>query len=172
MRFTFAPSAAVVVAYVAVASISPTAIAQHDTLRQQLVGTWQYVSVDVVRPDGTRLPLYGAAPRGLASFDADGSYLLMTARSDLPRFTFNDRTLGSAEENEAIVHGSIAHFGTYTVNEEEKTIVFHIQGSTFPNWNGTVQKRPFTITSDELRWRTPASSGGGMAEVVLKRAGR
>lgn len=36
---------------------------------------------------------------------------------------------------------------------------------------GTQQKRPFTISGDELKWRTPASSGGGLAEVVLKHYG-
>ncbi len=170
MRFTIAKSIAAAVAYVALTTVSQSAIAQQNTLKQQLIGTWQYVSVDIVRPDGTRTPLYGPNPQGLATFDVGGNYLLMTARADLPRFTANDRGQGSAEENKAIVHGSIAHFGTYTVNEQDKTITFHIRTSTFPNWNGTDQKRPFAITADELRWRTPASSGGGTAEVVLKRA--
>jgi Lipocalin-like domain len=55
------------------------------------------------------------------------------------------------------------------VNDADKTITFHIETSTFPNWNGTEQKRPFTVTGDELKWTTAASSGGS-AEVVLKRA--
>jgi hypothetical protein len=77
---------------------------------------------------------------------------------------------GTPEENKAVVQASIAHFGRYTVDEANKTISFHIETSTFPNWNGTEQKRPFTLTGDELVWRTPASTGGGTAEVVLKRA--
>ena len=172
MRLTIFKSTAAMAAYVAVTTLSQSAFAQQDTLEQQLIGTWQYVSVDIVRPDGTRTALYGPNPQGIASFDASGNYLLMTARADLPRFTVNDRSQGSAEENKAIVHGSIAHFGTYAVNREDKTITFHIHTSTFPNWNGTDQKRPFSITTDKLTWRTPASSGGGTAEVVLKRAGK
>ncbi len=146
------------------------AIGQQKSLKEQLVGTWTYVSVDVVRPDGSRVPLYGPNPQGAATFDSNGRYLLLTTRADLPKFTSKDRMEGTPEENKAVVHGSIAHFGTYTVNETDKTITFHIETSTFPNWNGTEQKRPFTITGDELRWRTPASSGGGTAEVVLRRA--
>ena len=72
------------------------------------------------------------------------------------------------EENKAVVQGSIAHFGRYVVNEADKTLVFQIETSTFPNWNGVEQKRPFTLTEDELKWTTAASSGG-TAEVVLKR---
>lgn len=149
---------------------APDAIGQQNTLKEQLVGTWTYVSVDIVRPDGSRMPLYGPNPQGAATFDSNGRYLLLTARAGLPKFASKDRMEGTPEENKAVVQGSIAHFGRYTVNEADKTITFHIETSTFPNWNGTEQKRPFTITGDELTWRTPASSGGGTAEVVLKRA--
>jgi hypothetical protein len=146
------------------------AIGHQKTLTQQIVGTWTYVAVDIVRPDGSRVPLYGPNPHGAASFDGNGHYLLLAARADLPKFAANDRAKGTPEEFKSVVQGSIAHVGKYTVNEADKTITFHIETSTFPNWNGTEQKRPFTLTGDELRWRTPASSGGGTAEVVLKRA--
>ncbi len=154
----------------AVALAGGDAVAQEKSLKEQLVGTWTYVAVDVVQPDGSRVPLYGPNPQGAATFDSNGRYLLLTTSSGLPRFGSNDRMKGTPEENKAIVQGSIAHFGSYTVNEADKTITFNIETSTFPNWNGTQQKRPFTISGDELKWRTPASSGGGLAEVVLKRA--
>jgi len=140
------------------------------TLKDQLVGTWTYVSVDLVRPDGIRTPLFGPNPQGQASFDSNGRYILMTARAGQAKFTSTNRMEGTAEENKAVVQGSIAHFGRYTVDETNKTITFHIETSSFPNWNGTEQQRPFTVTGDELTWRTPASTGGGTAEVVLKRA--
>jgi hypothetical protein len=145
------------------------AVGQEKTLKEQLVGTWAYVSVDTVRQDGSRVPMYGPNPQGLAVFDSNGHYILMTARSDQPKFASNNRTEGTPEEYKAVVHGSIAHFGRYTVNEADKTITFHVEKSTFPNWNGAEQKRPFTLTGDELKWTTAASSGGS-AEVVLKRA--
>lgn len=47
------------------------------TLKDQIVGTWRYVSVDLVRPDGTRVPLFGPNPQGQASFDSNGRYILM-----------------------------------------------------------------------------------------------
>jgi hypothetical protein len=54
------------------------------------------------------------------------------------------------------------------VDEADKTITFHVAASSFPNWNGVEQKRPFTVNGDRLKWTTPASSGG-TAEVVLRR---
>lgn len=144
------------------------AVAQQNNSKEQLVGTWTYVSVDIVRADGSRVPLFGLNPSGIASFDANGRYVLLTTRTGLPKFASNNRNEGTAEENKAVVEGSIAHFGTYTVNEADKTITFHIRTSTFPNWNGIDQTRPFTLTATELKWTTAASSGG-TAEVILRR---
>lgn len=154
---------------VAVAVLSGGAVSQQNTLRDQLLGAWSYTSVDTVRADGSRVPMYGPNPQGIAIFDGTGRYALVNARSGLPKFASSNRLEGSAEENKAIVQGSIAHFGRYTVDEADKAIIFHIETSTFPNWNGLEQKRSFTIRGDELRWTTPAASGGGSGEVVLKR---
>jgi len=148
---------------------SGDAVGQEKTLKEQLVGTWTYISVDTVNPDGSRVPMYGPNPQGLASFDGNGRYILLTARSGQPKFASNNRMEGTPEEYKTVVQGSIAHFGRYTVDETGKTITFHIETSTFPNWNGAEQKRPFTLAGDELKWTT-AGSSGGMAEVVLKRA--
>ena len=145
------------------------AFAGQKSLKDRIVGTWTYVSVDTVSPDGGRVPMFGAKPRGQAIFDRNGRYMLITSRPDLPRFASNNRNDGTSDEYKAVMQGSIAHFGTYTVNEADKSITFHIETSTFPNWNGVEQNRPITISGDELKWETAASSGG-TAQVVLKRA--
>lgn len=154
----------------AAALLSGEAIGQQKTPKEQIVGAWTYVSVDTVRPDGSRTQMYGPTPQGLVIFDGNGHYALVNARGDQPRFASNDRLTGTPDENKAVVQGSIAHFGRYTVNEAENTITFQIETSTFPNWNGVVQKRPFILAGDDLKWITPNASGGGSGEVVLKRA--
>lgn len=62
--------------------------------------------------------------------------------------------------------GSIALFGTYSVGD--KVLTLKVEGSTWPSWTGTDQKRNFSLAGDELKWSLPASVGG-TAEVVLKR---
>jgi hypothetical protein len=146
------------------------AIAQQKPLSEQIAGAWTYVAVDTVRPDGSRVSMYGPNPQGLVIFDGNGHYALVNARADQPKIASNNRMQATPEEYKNIVQGSIAHFGKYTVNEADKTITFHIQTSTFPNWNGVEQKRPFTLVGDELKWTTPDASGGGSGEVILKRA--
>jgi hypothetical protein len=165
--FTFTTVALHVLGVVLVLS-SGEAVGQ--TLNEQLAGAWTYVSVDTVRPDGSRTPMYGPNPQGLVIFDGRGHYALVNARADQPKFASNNRMTGSPTEYEAVVHGSIAHFGRYIVNEADKTITFNIETSTFPNWNGLEQKRPFVLKGDELKWTTPNASGGGTGEIVLKRA--
>jgi hypothetical protein len=90
-------------------------------------------------------------------------------RSDLPKFAANNRQDGTAEENKAIVQGSISYFGTYTIDEAAKTLIFHIVGCSFPNWTGTDVKRPFTLAGDELTW-SGVGSNGKPFRTVWKRA--
>jgi hypothetical protein len=152
------------------ASLPGPAHAQPTSLAQQIAGAWTYVSVDTVRADGSREAMYGPHPQGLVIFDGKGHYALVNARADQPKFTSGNRMEGTPEEYRGVAQGSIAHFGTYMINEADKTITFHIETSTFPNWNGIEQKRPFVLAGDELKWTTPAASGGGSGEVVLRRA--
>src|SRR5260370_40709629 len=80
-------------------------------------------------------------------------------RSDLPKFARNNRQEGTAEENKAVVQGSICYFGTYSVSEVDHTLNFHLESCSFPNWNGADVKRSFTLTGDELTWSGGGSSG-------------
>jgi len=58
------------------------------------------------------------------------------------------------------VQGASPTSFTYSVSETDKTFTIQIEGTTFPNWIGTDQKRPFTISGDELKWTTPPTSLG------------
>ena len=55
---------------------------------------------------------------------------------------------------------SIAFFGTYSVDETDKAIAFHIEGGTYQNWRGADQKRLFKLSGDKLTWTVPTPSIG------------
>jgi len=76
---------------------------------------------------------------------------------------------GTSEENKAVVQGSIAYFGTYSVSEADNVIKYHIEGSTHPNWRGAEEERIFKLSGDELTLtnNTP-SVGVGTAYSVWK----
>jgi hypothetical protein len=107
-------------------------------------------------------------------FDQNGRVSLVLTRSDLPKFASDNRQAGTPEQNKAIVQGSIAFFGTYSVDETaDRTIVTqHVENCTFPNWNGSDRKLSSEISGDELNQTTisKASTGTGTADLVWKRA--
>jgi len=77
---------------------------------------------------------------------------------------------GTPDENKAVVQGSIALFGTYTVDEVKKMIVYKVESSTFPNWIGLVQERPIdSVTADELRHSNAGGSIAGAKTVNIWR---
>jgi hypothetical protein len=135
---------------------------------KDLIGTWTLVADVLVRSDGTRADALGPEPKGILIFDANGRFATILTRAELPLFASNNRMQGTAEENKAIVQGSIAYFGTYTM--ADKVITQHVEGGTWPSWNGTDQRRILvSLTADELKWQIPAASIG-TTEVTWKRA--
>ena len=154
---------------VLIVGITSNAFAQKP-LKDQIVGTWTAISVENVNKDGSRRQEFGPSPKGMYIFEPNGYYVVVLTRPDVPKYASNDRLMGTAEENTAAAQGVLAFFGTYTVNEADHTLNFHIERSTFPNWSGTDQKRSVTITGDEMKYTNAAASGGGKAELVWKRA--
>jgi hypothetical protein len=149
-----------------------SAVSQQKSLKDQLVGAWTLVSTKYKFPDGKTVDTFGPNPRGTMILDASGHMALINMRTSLPKFAANDRTKGTPEENKAIVEGSFVVFGTYTVNESDHTLITHVGGSTFPNFDGADQKRSFTLAGDELRYTNPVASigQGVVVEAVWKRA--
>ena len=130
--------------------------------RSDLRGTWLLVS-SVTDKDGNRTEQFGHGANGMMSLDAGGHFMLTIIGPDLPRFASNSRAAGTAEENKAVVSKSIAMIGIYSVNPADKTLTFRVENATFPNWNGTEQKRSIvTASKDELKSITPTASSGGV----------
>jgi len=108
-------------------------------------GSWILVEL-YNETDGKKLEPFGPNPRGSILLTSDGRFSMTLMRASLPKFASNVRTKGTIEENQTVVHGSVAAIGTYTVTgDKEKMLNLHIEGSTFPNWDGQDQKRPVTV---------------------------
>ncbi|WP_207536552.1 lipocalin-like domain-containing protein [Sabulicella rubraurantiaca] len=136
---------------------------------RDLVGTWTAVSITTGQ-GSNQVDLFGPNPRGILILGADGRYVWVAMRRELPVFASNVRTRGTPEENTAIVQGSLAQFGTYTVDEANRTLILRIEASTFPNTAGAEQRRPFTLSGDMLTIANPASSSGQVSQAVWRRA--
>lgn len=112
---------------------------QQQSLTDQLVGTWVLVSWEQEKNDSSKVQRYGAHPTGIAFFDAGGRYIITVMRSDRANAS-NALWQGTTEEDKATADGTITYFGTYSVSEADGSIAIHIEGSSFPNWNGAKQK--------------------------------
>jgi Lipocalin-like domain len=141
--------------------LTGSAAGQQQSLKEQLLGTWTLVSHESVS-------MYGANPKGVAFFDADGQFIITVMRSDRAKYASGHPALGTADENKATAQGTMTYFGTYSMSEADHSIAIHIEASSFPNWNGTDQKRIVAIAGDQLT--LTARALGGSADVVWKRA--
>ena len=163
----FAVPSVVVFAFLAGA---PGAIGQTTkTDKERLLGSWTTVSI-TAGGGGSQAQPFGPNPKGTMIVDAGGHISVTTLRSDLPKFLSNNRTTGTADEYKAIVQGSITYFGTYVIDEATHEIAITIVGSTFPNFDGTTQKRLLSFRGDdEFTFTVPNPSGGGPTTTVLYR---
>ena len=157
------------IAALALCTAITTARAEAQTA-QDLVGTWTLVSAAIHSGSSgdVNLEPFGPDPSGTLIFGSDGHYALIFLRRDLPKVLSNNRISQTAEESRSIAKGSIAHFGTYRVDETGRFFVFRIESSTFPNWDGAEQRRAFSLSGDELTYTSPGSTGVP-AQVTMRR---
>jgi hypothetical protein len=152
------------------ALLTGDAFAQQKSLKEQLVGTWIYVSSTSARADGSKTDRPNL--QGMVIYASDGHFAFVNVRTDLPRVAANDRERATPEEARAILAGSIAYYGTYSVNETDKVITPKVEGSTFANLVGGAEQKRFitSLTADELKFTNPRTPSGETLEFVWKRA--
>ena len=134
-----------------------------------LAGTWTLVAADVLHADGTRTSDFGMKPKGVLLIDDQGRYSLQIFRTDRPRFSTGDKAKGSDVEYKAAVMGSSTHFGTLRVDAASGELIFHIDGASFPNWEGQDQHRHYALKDNVLSYRVPPRPNGDVPVSVWKR---
>jgi hypothetical protein len=130
------------------------AVAQQKSLKEQLVGTWTLVSLVEQYQDGRKdSNSFGPNLKGMLMLDRTGQFSLQLIGGERAKTSGNPRSpIGPA----------VAYFGTYSVGEGDKSLTYHVERSTFPDFEGTDQKATVTIAGDELRYvRAPIPSPAG-----------
>jgi len=161
-----------VVGFVLTVGIASHGNAQQPTrsVGRQLVGTWLVVSAVNTRPDGTRFDALGGNDKGILMLDRTGHFSQVVMGDARRKIVSNNRLEGTPEENKSIVAGTLALYGTYSVDAAGRTLTFHVERSSFPNWDGADQKRTMTLAGDELKLSNAGASGGGTADLTWHRA--
>lgn len=139
-------------------------------MAEDLVGSWQLISLQVVKPDGARIDLFGENPRGIQIMAADGHFVNVITRESLPLYAGANRMTGTDDEYRAIGQGANGFFGTWEVDEAAGEVVFNIDTSIYPNWDGVQQRRVSRLEGDLWRYTNPMTViGEGVVEVVWQR---
>jgi hypothetical protein len=157
------------IAAVALGINSSNTLAQQKTLKEQLVGSWSLVSAETVEPNGSKLPLVKGTPvKGFQVFTADGR-MSFHVIGDHQKLASNDRTKMTPEEMKSMAESTLSYFGTYTVNEAEKSYTIRIEGSSFQNQTANPAKRMVELNGDDLKVTNPGRLAGGQTIIVWKR---
>ena len=134
-----------------------------------LHGTWTLVAADKLLPGGARARDYGERPIGRLIVDAAGRYSLQILKSERLRFATDSKGDGSSDEFKSAVMGSSTHYGTIAIDGTAGQLVFSIEGSSFPNWEGTVQRRRYRLEGRELSYQVPPRADGSIPVSVWRR---
>ena len=105
--------------------------------RNALIGAWHLVRIDAPGPDGKAAP--AAQPEGMLIYTGDGhvSVQLMYPKSP------------NAPDNEYVLGGYEASFGSYEVNEAKHLVTHHVKGSITRNLLvGKDRLRVYQLTGD------------------------
>jgi Lipocalin-like domain len=128
--------------------ISPAGAEQ--TLKDKLAGTWTLENLQAVTWDEEDRNPFGSAPKGRMILDENGGVTCVIIGSEHIPFLSADRLTGTAAENQSAVQATQAFFGTYSVNEKDRTMILHVERSLFPNWDETKQSVTVKLNGDEL----------------------
>jgi len=139
--------------------------ANAQALKDQVLGTWTLVSNVQKYQDGKEENDFGPKGKGLLILDRTGWFSLQIIGGDRAKQTGRPvNPIGPA----------ITYFGTYTVGEGDKSLVYKVQGSTYPNFEGTEQKATITIiNADDMTYvRAPIAGpqGSFVPTLTWKRA--
>ncbi len=138
-----------------------------------LVGKWDLVSMEIRDSNDEVSYPFGKDLIGTLSYSAGGAMSAQVMRRDRPSFASGDIQAATDEEIRAAYMGCISYFGTYTLDESEKSVAHNVEGSLFPNWVGESQMRYYDLDGDTLSLRTQPIDVGGksiVAYLILKRA--
>jgi hypothetical protein len=133
-----------------VASISDSAMAQQKVSRDQLVGTWTFVTC--TETNGTT-PAFCLNRNGRMMFDAMGHYMFSAAPSGRqnPLTGNNTRARLSGDQFKAMTDGFVSNFGNWSFNDADQTLTQTAEIALFPNNEGREQKWKVNLTGDELQ---------------------
>ena len=151
--------------------------------RRNLVGVWELVSLQDLRPNGDVLDWMGKKPSGTLIYSPDGRMAIQIMRDPRPIaagpiWSSDGHSLlpnAPAHEIRDAYSGYFAYFGTWDVDEAGRTVTHHVRASLRSAEVGINYVRPYEVSGEQLRLRYPVSAPDGEQRtrvLIWKRAER
>jgi hypothetical protein len=128
---------------------------------KSLVGTWRLISFEDAE-DGKIIRRFGEKPIGLFVYTADGHVIIQIANPANPACIAPGKKSGpgkkddlalpacSPEQMQPLLDGTVAYWGTYTVDMAAGDVIHHVVSDLSNGYGGTDQRRPFRLNGNRL----------------------
>ena len=131
-------------AIVALTLLPSSVLAQEKTLKQQIQGPWSLASCNSTTAKGEKAAYCANNPKGIMILAGNGNYA-------------GTIIAGGRKNPEA--PGTVSTFGTWSVNEADKTLTRHFVGAREPANEGRDSKVNISLNEGEMRLTGPGFQG-------------
>ena len=111
-------------------------VAQQKSLKEQIQGPWSLASCNNTNAKGEKTAYCANNPRGILILAGNGNYASTTIA-------------GGRKDTDA--PGVAANFGTWSVNEADKTVTLHFVGAFNPVNEGKDLKLNISLSGEEMK---------------------
>ncbi|MEK6410074.1 MAG: lipocalin-like domain-containing protein [Acidobacteriota bacterium] len=117
---------------------------------ERFIGAWRLVAFEEDGPDGEVVHPYGQDAAGLLIYESSGRMSVqIMKRNRAPLSSAGWQSLPAEEIKEAL-DGFTAFFGSYEVDEVNRSVIHRVEGHVLPDSVGKVLRREFTFSGDVL----------------------
>jgi hypothetical protein len=135
------------------ALLQGSAVAQQKSLKDQIQGPLSLASCNSTTAKGEKSAYCANNPRGIIILAGNGNYAW---------------TVIAGGRKDASAPGAASNFGTWSVNEADKTVTIHAVGSSNPANEGTDLKLNISLNGEELK-TTGNSNQGAHLDFAFRR---
>jgi hypothetical protein len=131
-----------VVALLGLSVFPGTAVCQQKSLKDTIVGSWIITSVIDRYENGKEKNPWGTGVKGTIVFDGTGRFIQLIIGEAQPAMKTPE-----PRKPDAL---TVAYYGSYTLNEGDKSIAMKVEGATYSDRAGTQQSNTVTMKGDTM----------------------
>ena len=124
--------------------------------KEQFYGAWKLISYEFRGESGEVHQPFGADASGLIMYDPSGMMSVQIIRNDRMGFASGDMFDATIQELRSAYEGINSYFGSFSVDETQKTVTHHVIAASLPSRHGTDQARHYEFAGNRLTLKAPA----------------